>query len=717
MSMVVQGPGDIRVSFPDGTDAATIDGVMRQAAAPDRGAGEAGLNQWANQTLGGFGPQVGGVIQGTIDALGGTPAGGADRAAPGTPVPRTVADLAQATRTEPWTPLERQIVGPDAPEPGSSLPKAPSIGSFTGGYNRFVDNANQNLVTEAAQHPIASGVGSLAGGLTSASMVPGATIARGLGIAGKAGTVAAKVGEAVGSGLGYGAISGAGNARGTAADRLKGGLEGALTGGVTGAALGTPMALAGNAMAARAAAMAARPGTSAAVAAAERAGVRVPAAIASDNLAVQQLGGAAKSIPYFGTRMVDAAKQTVSDFGRSAGKVAADYGGGIAANPASSGAAARDALVNWVGPLTKDAVSHTYDEVDALVDPAVTTPLNATARVATGIVTANKAATLPPGSAVQMVREAVSRPAGLTYQGIKDLRTHVGELIDAGPMPGNPAQGELKRIYGALTTDLRTSVGAAGGPAASAAFDKANLLNAAVAKRRTELMQILGVNRNNPASAEDVFSTIKRMAGSTSAADAATLVKVKKSMPPAAWDGIASAVVGDLGKSPATGEISIDKFFTDYNNISAAGKAALFGGRKDLASALDDLSVVAGHTKKALKTFSNPSGTAQVSGLLGLGYAATNPLLWPKIAAGAIGAHYLTRALSNPATVRSMAAWAKTYQRWLARPSQILGQSLQFSARRLAGEIGQQFGLRDRVGQMAHDLQGSAASANDQRQK
>jgi len=35
MSMIVQGPGGIEIEFPDGTDAATIDKVMRSAIAPD----------------------------------------------------------------------------------------------------------------------------------------------------------------------------------------------------------------------------------------------------------------------------------------------------------------------------------------------------------------------------------------------------------------------------------------------------------------------------------------------------------------------------------------------------------------------------------------------------------------------------------------------------------------------------------------------------------
>lgn len=661
--------------------------------AGDNGAAAAGAMHWANQTLGGFGPQVAGVIQGALDVTGlDQHRGGVDRAAPGAQQPQTVADLAAAL------------------QPGGPRP-SPSIGSFTGGYNNTVDQGNANLDVTAAQHPVASGVGDVAGGLTLASMVPGGAIARGLGIAGKAGTVAAKVGEAFAGGLGYGAISGAGNARGGLGDRIQGSLEGALTGGGAGLALGTPLAVAGGALAARAAARAGRPVASAAVAAADRAGVRVPLAAASDNLAIQQVGAASKSIPYFGTRMVDATKQMVSDFGKSAGRVAADYGGGVAGSPASAGGAAKGALENWIGSLSKTAADIAYNKVDALVDPAITTPLNATAKIATDIVRRRAAATLPgAGAAVNLVKDAVSNPAGLTFAGLKDLRSRVGEMLgNPQLLPRDMSGKELQKIYDGLTTDLGAAAENAGGVAGKKAFNNANFLYAAISKRREELAKVLGTQ-----SPEGVFNTIISKAGSTKSADLATLNKIRKSMPPDAWNGVASATIEQMmGRSPATGEVSLDRFFTDWNKFSPAGKATIFGGRKDLASALDDLAVVAGHTKKAAAAFANPSGTAQVTGLLGVGFAAENPLMWPKIAAGALGFHYLTKALSSPATVRSMTQWAKVYQRWLGRPSQLLGNSLQFSARRFAGEIGQQFGLGSaEVNRIARELQvGSIPSA------
>ncbi len=218
---VVQMPDGVQVDFgdrsPDQIRALILQKFpnMGKPAAPDQGAAAAGAMHWANQTLGGFGPQVAGAIQGALDVTGlDQHRGGADRAQPGMPQPQTPEELAAAMKNGP-RPIQ-------------------SIGSFSGGYDQTVNDSNAALDTTAAQHPVASTVGDIGGGVTLAGMVPAGGIARGLGIAGKAGTMAAKVGEGFAGGLGYGAIAGAGNARGGIGDRIQGGLEGALTGGVGG---------------------------------------------------------------------------------------------------------------------------------------------------------------------------------------------------------------------------------------------------------------------------------------------------------------------------------------------------------------------------------------------------------------------------------------------------------------------------------------------------
>jgi hypothetical protein len=163
-------------------------------------------------------------------------------------------------------------------------------------------------------------------------------------------------------------------------------------------------------------------------------------------------------------------------------------------------------------------------------------------------------------------------------------------------------------------------------------------------------------------------------------------------MPANVWNTIASSAVQDLGRTPATGEVSLDKFVTDWNKYSPMGKAILFGGQPHLASSLDDLATIAGRAKQ-VKTFANPSGTAQTGALLGLGAAALNPAHWPYIAGtGALG-HFLTRALSQPATAKSMASWAQFMDALQRRAPQAVGRGIQFGTQRFGADIGQAAGL------------------------
>jgi hypothetical protein len=336
--------------------------------------------------------------------------------------------------------------------------------------------------------------------------------------------------------------------------------------------------------------------------------------------------------------------------------------------------------------------------------------------VATDIVRRNAASKLAPGSAVNFVRRALLDPNGLTYHATKDLRTRVRQMLDEpSRLPADMAKAELERIHGGLTKDLRIAAENAGGPAARRAHDRANLITAAIAKRRKELARVIGVNPDRPPSAETIFNIIRRKAGSKSTADIATINKLRRSMPKEAWDNVASGVIGELGRSDAQGVVSLDRFFTGYNELSAAGKQALFGNHPDLAAALDDLAIIAGRGKEVAK-WANPSGTAQHGAYLAVLGTLLHPAAWPALVGGAIGAHFLTRALTRPATVRAMAGWARVWMQVNGRAGMAQSGSskgsLQFVSRRLAAEIGTQFGLdRDRVNRIASDLQGGAAKA------
>lgn len=573
-----------------------------------------------------------------------------------------------------------------------------SAGTFSGGYDRFTKKARALDATAAAEHPIANTGGKLVGGVAAVGGVPSLiTAAPGAGTLARIGAGTADA--ALQGGL-YGGVTGFGEGEGGVGNRLAGAGQGAVVGGLVGGAIGLPLSAAGAVIANRAATKAATPPAPDVVGAADRLGITIPRAAASDSSVIQSLGKASESVPLFGGQMKNAASATIAGAGKAADDIAAGYGGGAAVDAAAAGGGARKALENWIGPVTKGVLGDAYKAVDDLIDPSVTTPLNATAKTATDILRRRTAATLKPGEAISLISKAASSPEGLTYEGVKLLRTRIGEMMETGILPADISKAELKQLYGALTEDLRSAVSRSGGKAALKAFDRANFLNAAVAKRREELMRLLGAQND-----EGVFSAIYRAAGSTSTADINLLMKARKAMPPEAWDGIASAVVSRMGRANGQGDFSLQRFFTDYGKLSPAGKKLLFAGKGDLAGALDDLATVATRFKR-LEQFANPSGTAQHAGLLAAGGGVvTDPI---STATAVLGGGLMARVLSRPATVRAMTAWAKVYDLSLRRPSKALGDSVKFAALRFSREVGLEFGLGREVDRIALALSGGS---------
>ncbi len=377
--------------------------------------------------------------------------------------------------------------------------------------------------------------------------------------------------------------------------------------------------------------------------------VQIPRAAASDSMAVQQAGAVTSNVPYAGTPLVKAAERTIDQLGTKADEVAQGYGSG--STVAQSGEVAKSGITDWITGESKANVTKLYDKVDALVNPGVKTPLDATRGVVAEIAASRDAAALSSGKATGEVLEAVQRAAGLTYEGVKTLRTNIGEMLKGGILPEGVSGGELKRIYGALSEDLEKSVSAAGGPQAKAAFDRANRYSRLVSERREDLAKIVGVQ--GQASAEQVFGRIEAMAGSTARADVTKLAQARKAIGSDDWNEVVSTVIGRLGRD-VEGNFTPQRFITAYEKLSDAGKAVLFrsSDKANLATHLDDIAKVSSRFKE-LQKFANPSGTSRsIQG----GAIGTGALLDPITTISAVvGAATLAKVLSVPASAASVA--------------------------------------------------------------
>lgn len=428
--------------------------------------------------------------------------------------------------------------------------------------------------------------------------------------------------------------------------------------------------------------------------AAERIGVDLPAAVATDVPGVQQLGKVASNVLIAGQPLRKASRDAIEQLGAAAETTQAEFGSG---SIPSAGAAAREGLTQYISKTLSERMDKLYGKVDELVNPTVATPLDATKRLALEIEGRRDIATMAPSAAVAKIKEAIDRPEGLTYAGVKELRSSIGELMKGGLLPADISGRELKQIYGALTEDLKTVVANAGGEQAARAFERANTYARLAADRRENLARIL-----NAKSDEAIFDRLAATAGSSTRADLDLLTQARKAVDPEAWNEIASGVISKLGRDK-DGNFSPDRFVSGYNSLSDAGKGILFRstGRRDLAEALDDIAAVSSRFK-LLNQYGNPSGTGQtVSGVVG----TTGLWAEPMTAIGAfVTTAGLSALLSRTASAERMAQWAKVYESAITKPTAGTARAFKETTQTFALSAARELGLPQKGRDLAEKL-------------
>lgn len=589
--------------------------------------------------------------------------------------------------------------------------------SFGDNYDVTKEVMRQDLDAERKENPWYAYPAEIAGGILSggAAVKAGATAAGRLPLAVEAGSPwAARVAAGAIDGAGMGALYGAGQG-----DGLKDSLSKAATGGVVGGALGGAIsgavpAIVGAAKsgAGKVAEFLGRRSAAPVVESAERLGVQLPAAVASENMATQRVASTLRNVPGGGDPLVKSSERAIRQLGEAADNTVAGFGG---SNPYTAGGAAREAIeVGWAG-RTKEIGNKLYGNVDHLVDKTVQTPLEATRKAATEILGEQAASRISgPGKAVSFVREAIDDPKGLTYEGVKNLRTRVGEMLKNknALASSGVSERELQRIYAGLSDDLSSSVRNAGGDKAVSAFERANAFNRNVAGRKESLRKLIGAEND-----EAVYNRIVSAASDKGSANFDLLRQARNAVGKDAWDEVAGTVVSRMGRD-AEGAFSPSRFLTDYGKLSPAGKGMLFNstGRGELARSLDDLAAVSSKFKD-LQKFANPSGTAQggIGAALGAGLYAE-----PVTAISALlGARGMSMVLSKPAAVRATTKFLES----IANASRVPGTYQRFAQNYLkrqselyASRLGEALGIKIDPARLLAGL-GRPAHADSQPQR
>lgn len=596
---------------------------------------------------------------------------------------------------------------------GATLGGADEAAQMFGASPETVEGLRSNEKRARTDAPVSYYAGQALGGVAP-FLIPGVGAVRGA-------TVGARALNAGLKGIGIGAASGALSAE--PGERLTGAAEGAALGGATAAVIpplaagaraigtgvqdvartlrGEPTALL-NAPAAPAAPFrglaaqgnTAMPPTNAeVVTSANRLGVSVPVFMASDNRATQQLAEGIRNIPGAGGIIRAEADRLPEGLGRAADTVAETMRAGIPGATATSRASAAvagrevsDGLTHWISNESQTRVSAAYEAVDRAITQAgqagltggarTLSPLTSTTRAVAALTRQNNAAALPPGGTVSMLEDAVQRPNGLTYQGVKLLRGRIGEMIDSpNIMRGDLSQTELRSVYGALSRDLQRAAGNAGGPQARSLFNQANTLSRETFATRNALSSIVGVGGD--ATGEQVYARVAALASSGARGDVQKLIQVRDTLGrhgQGAWQEFQGAIVSGLGREApqgtgplAIGGFSPAKFVTAWGKIPENAKQVMFAGDPEWRRALNDIARVSLGMRDRIQRFSNPSGTAQ--SLVGAGTVAglvSEPI---STITGIIGARAMANALSRPATTQMVAQWTHLAAQHAQRPT------------------------------------------------
>lgn len=454
-------------------------------------------------------------------------------------------------------------------------------------------------------------------------------------------------------------------------------------------------------------------GRDAVIAASERLGVPIPRAAASESIPVQSTAGALKEISIVGAPLVKASKDALAGMDEKVGNIVAGYGSG---QPLQAGQAATSGIENWITSKSADVAKRLYDPVDTMVTPDFTRPLHATNKIVADIMAKRANARISGASpAVNEVADAIADTAGLNYQGVKDLRTHLRDMTPQEMVAKGINKAEAKRIYGALTQDLRGTILDAGGPKALNQFDKANRIYDTIADKREALSKVIGTSAD--AAPEAVMAKITSMAGSKSSADYSKLAQIRKAVGADNWNEITSAFVNKMGRNSPEAEFSGDRFKSAWDAMPANTRRLMFNstGRTDLAKSVEDIMTLS-DAHKSLMKYGNPSGTGRVGTLAGMAGAFwAAPLA---TIASAVGGNIAARVLAQPVAAKSAANWTKAYVNASTHPNpytmNVLKSASDGMAKTINGTIGGNFSGMDFMRKIQGPVPAGAEQQNQQ---
>lgn len=325
----------------------------------------------------------------------------------------------------------------------------------------------------------------------------------------------------------------------------------------------------------------------------------------------------------------------------------------------------------------KFSVSNTLQKVGDLTQPIPDAP-------AMSALLADKV--LNRAEVKAFMADAAANNGVMPYESLRQIRTIIGQEMNSTDIIGTPAQGRLKSLYGALSSDMAQAAKQSG-PKAERAW---NRFNSYYSSGKDRIDYLRGVIKE---AGEATYKSA--MTGSN---DGATKLRaIKRSLKPAEFDEVTATVIERLGKATpgnqnAGGDaFSFNTFLTNYNRLPRSTRDTLFSGKQSFY--LDKLAKTAERVKDSGGVFANPSGTAQatvnIAAQAGVGAFVLSQLMAGNVggalktvgvaAGAAVSSNVMARVLTKPEIVE-----------WIAQGQKISGPRAQQHLARLTALAEQQ---------------------------
>jgi hypothetical protein len=286
---------------------------------------------------------------------------------------------------------------------------------------------------------------------------------------------------------------------------------------------------------------------------------------------------------------------------------------------------------------------------------------------------------------------------------VKNLRSAIGRRLGTTSLTDDIPKAELKRVYAALSSDMRIAAQQQGDQALKA-FDRASNYYKAGIQRIDDMLEPLVKNK----VPEQTYAALEQSAK----AGPTRIRALRQSVTPEQWRIVAGTMVERLGKGAAGQQgveaerFSMTNFLKNYETIrSSAGDDTLdvlFGGpgMAGMKKDLDALARASERMKRSSQAFANPSGTARVA--IGGAMLASAAVSAVTMNPGPIAGMFLAMGVANRS---AKLMTSPNFVRWLAQGTNISPNGISAHIGRLTTiAASSDADTRDAIEEFARDL-------------